>query len=259
MSVLSCLTKLSTDITIDDYERNKIDISINNLHRKLNIYLSNIETKFVFGSYDRKTILKRSKDPNSDVDFLVCFNDGINYKPQTLLTRLKNFAVANYSRSEIYQSSPTVVLDLSHIKFELVPSYKQWSTYFIPAPASNYMDWISTYPYQAKEDLDRKNRQNSHCIRKVVRLLKYWNVKNGKVYTSYELEKHICQVNYFLCMSLKDYFFHAVSNLFIYNSNYSKRAKVDRLKQIVNNTKNFESSGMNLTAEIEIGKAFLSN
>lgn len=256
MSVLTYLTQLSTDITIDDYERNRIDISINALHRKLNIHFSNIEIKFVFGSYDRKTILKRSKDPNSDVDFLVCFQDGNSFKPQTLLTRLKNFANDNYSRSEIYQSSPTVVLELNHIKFELVPSYSSWGTYYIPAPASNYMDWIATYPNRAKEELNSKNRQENYLIRKTVRLIKYWNVLNGKVYPSYELEQIVCQGNYFFCMSLKDYFFHVANTLPTYNLSYSKSQKVEKLKKIISDTKSYESSGMSVLAEFEIGKAF---
>ena len=125
MSVLSYLTDLSSSITIADWERNSIDTSINTLSTKLGNYFDNIATKFVFGSYDRRTILRRSKDSNSDVDFMVCFTDGNEWTPQTLMNRLKRFAEANYSKNEIYQSSPTIVLELSHIKFELVPAWQK--------------------------------------------------------------------------------------------------------------------------------------
>ena len=100
------------------------------LSTKLGNYFDNIASKFVFGSYDRRTILRRSKDSNSDIDFMVCFTDGNEWTPQTLMNRLKRFAEANYSKNEIYQSSPTIVLELSHIKFELVPA---WGTYNIPS------------------------------------------------------------------------------------------------------------------------------
>jgi hypothetical protein len=64
MSTLSHLQTVADSIKIPDWERNAIDTSISNLANKLNLYFNNIDTKFVFGSYDRKTILRRSKDPN---------------------------------------------------------------------------------------------------------------------------------------------------------------------------------------------------
>lgn len=256
MSVLSYLTALSSSITIADWERTSIDTSINTLSTKLGNYFDNIESKFVFGSYDRKTILRRSKDANSDVDYMVCFTDGADWTPQTLMNRLKRFAENNYSRNEIYQSSPTIVLELSRIKFELVPAYYTWGTYHIPAPASSYSTWINTYPHALKGQLNDKNRNNNYQIRKLVRLLKYWNVLNGKVYSSYELEKYILNKYYWFCTSLKDYFFQAVEELPTYNLPEYKMNKVERLKNIIKETKENESNGWNTLAEIEIKKAF---
>jgi predicted nucleotidyltransferase len=196
MSVLSYLTDLSSTITIANWERTTIDTSIDSLSGKLGDYFDNIQSKFVFGSYDRRTILRRSKDAESDVDFMVSFTDGSEWTPQTLMNRLKRFAENNYSKNEIYQSSPTVVLELSHIKFELVPAYHTWGAYHIPAPASSYMSWINTYPHALKGQLKDKNSNNNYKIRKLVRLLKYWNVLNGRVYSSYELEKFIIDKNF---------------------------------------------------------------
>ena len=92
----------------------------------------NIEEKFNFGSYTRVTILQRKADEESDVDYMVVFDNSNNYTPQTFLDRLKRFAETKYSTSEIYQSSPTIVLELNNIKFELVPAYKNLATYYIP-------------------------------------------------------------------------------------------------------------------------------
>ncbi len=142
MSVLTHLLDTSEAVKIQEWERLLIDTSISTLSFKLVRHFNNIESRFVFGSYDRKTILRRSKDPDSDVDYMVIFKDGSNYKPQTLMTRLKSFAEANYLKNEIYQSSPTVVLELGHIKFELAPAYESWGTIYIPAPSSNFIDWI---------------------------------------------------------------------------------------------------------------------
>ncbi|SDI27334.1 SMODS domain-containing nucleotidyltransferase [Winogradskyella thalassocola] len=253
MSVLSYLTDLSSSITIADWERNSIDTSINTLSTKLGNYFDNIASKFVFGSYDRRTILRRSKDSNSDIDFMVCFTDGNEWTPQTLMNRLKRFAVANYSKNEIYQSSPTIVLELSHIKFELVPA---WGTYNIPAPASSYTTWIGTYPLTFKGQLNDKNRDNNYQIRKLIRLLKYWNVMNYKVYSSYELEKYVIDKYFYFCTNLKDYFYLAVEGLPTYDLPEYKKAKVERLKNIVKSTKENENGGWYALAEIEIKKAF---
>src|SRR5690606_40140815 len=57
----------------------------------------------------RGTILPRSMDEQSDIDYMVVFSDG-SATPQTYLNRLKTFVEKRYGSSEIYQSSPTIVL-----------------------------------------------------------------------------------------------------------------------------------------------------
>jgi predicted nucleotidyltransferase len=256
MSVLTYLTDTANSITIADWERNSINTSINSLSTKLSNYFSNIQSKFVFGSYDRKTILRRSRDPNSDVDFMVSFTDGADWTPQTLMNRLKRFAEENYSKNEIYQSSPTIVLELGHIKFELVPAYYTYGQYHIPAPVSSYTTWIPSYPNAMRSQLNDKNNANNYQIRKLVRLLKYWNVKNGKVYSSFELEKYVLDKYFFYCSNLKEYFFQAVEGLNTYNLPYYKESKVNSLKSIVSQTKKYETDNMPYSAESEIKKAF---
>ncbi|MGJ8715771.1 MAG: SMODS domain-containing nucleotidyltransferase [Maribacter stanieri] len=256
MSVLTYLTATASTITIADWERNSIDTSINSLSNKLSNYFTNIESKFVFGSYERKTILRRSKDPNSDVDYMVSFTDGSDWTPQTLMNRLKRFAEANYLKNQIYQSSPTIVLELGHIKFELVPAYHTYGQYHIPAPASSYSTWIASYPNAMRSQLNDKNSNNNYQIRKLVRLLKYWNVKNGKVYSSYNMEKYVLDKNFFFCTNIKDYFYQAVEGLSSYGLPYYKESKVNALKTIVINTKQYESDNMPFSAESEIKKAF---
>jgi len=255
MSVLTHLQNTADAVKIQDPERDNIDISIGNLSNKLGQYFDNLESKFVFGSYDRKTILKRSTDPNSDVDYMVVFNDGSEWTPQTLMNRLKKFAEAKYSRSEIYQSSPTVVLELNHIKFELAPAYKSWGIIYIPAPASEYINWISTDPSAIKTQLNEKNRNNNYQIRKLMRILKYWNVLNGKVYTSFELEKYIIDKSFWLCTTLKDYFYIAVEGLPTYGLPTYKKQKAEKLQEIVSETKRLELAGMPNSAELELKKA----
>lgn len=254
MSVLTYLQNTVSAIKIAEWERTSIDTSINTLSRKLGNHFNNLNSKFIFGSYDRRTILRRSKDPNSDVDYMVVFTDGANYQPQTLMTRLKTFAEANYTRNEIKQSSPTIVIELSSIKFELVPAYVSWGTYYIPAPASSYTNWISSNPSGIKTELDSKHRLNNYIIKDLIQLLKYWNVKNGKVYSSYEIERYVLDKLFFRCTSLKDYFYNAVEGMSTIGLPLYKSNKVSTLKRIVVETKLYESKGMLLTAESHIKK-----
>lgn len=254
MSVLTHLQETVTAIKIADWERTAIDTSISTLSTKLGNHFNNLHSKFVFGSYDRRTILRRSKDANSDVDYMVVFNDGADYKPQTLMTRLKTFAESNYSKNEIYQSSPTIVLELGHIKFELAPAYVSWGTYYIPAPASSYSDWISTNPSGMKTDLENKHKDNNYVIRDLIQILKYWNVNNGKVYSSYELERYILDKSFWFCTNLKEYFYSAVEGLSTWNLPDYKKTKVENLKTISANAKKYEADGMPNTAETEIKK-----
>lgn len=256
MSVLSYLTDLSNNLKIQDQERNNIDRSINNLSSKIDYRMINVQRKFVFGSYDRKTILKRYYDLNSDVDYMIVFSDGHIYSPQTMMNRIRSFAQSNYSRSEIYQSSPTIVLELNHIKFELIPAYESWGTLYIPAPSSDFNKWTPTNPQGIKNTLNLKNQSNNYLIRKLVRLLKYWNVKNGKIYSSFELENFIINNNYWFCTNLKEYLYQAVENLPIYSLPFYKQQKVSRLKDVISKVKELDRTGYVFTAEENIKKEF---
>jgi hypothetical protein len=256
MSVLTHLQDTASALKIADWERGPIDTSISTLSTKLGNYFTNLSSKFVFGSYDRSTILRRSKDANSDVDYMVVFTDGANFQPQTLMNRLKIFAEAKYAKNEIYQSSPTIVLELSRIRFELAPAYLNCgTTYYIPAPSSSYSTWISTNPTGMKTDLDNKQRDNNYLIRDLIQLLKYWNVKNDKVYSSFELERYVLDKYFFFCTNLKDYFYQSVEGLPTLNLPSYKSSKVATLKQIVVNTIKYEADNMPITAEMEIKKA----
>lgn len=59
----------------DSKEIEKIDRSLKNLLGNLDKALDNrIKRRFVFGSYDRDTILPRTYDNNSDIDLMIVFN-----------------------------------------------------------------------------------------------------------------------------------------------------------------------------------------
>jgi hypothetical protein len=148
MSVQSFLDDLASKLVIKEDEKLKINTSISTLSNRISSYFGSlISDQFKFGSYTRGTILPRKADSHSDIDYMIVFNNPYKYKPQTFLNHLKSFVEAYYQKSEIYQSYPTIALELQHIKFELVPATKDWwGTLRIPSPSNVYEDWITTDP-----------------------------------------------------------------------------------------------------------------
>jgi tRNA nucleotidyltransferase (CCA-adding enzyme) len=153
MSVLSHLTKRASDAVLSGTEKDSISKSISTLKNRIDSYFgSDVTNHFQFGSSTRGTILPRSMDGHSDIDYMVIFKDD-GSKPQTFLNRLKRFVDYYYSRSEIYQSSPTIVLELNHIKFELVPAKEVWGQKYIPDGKG---DWMTTNPNDFNDTLTEK-------------------------------------------------------------------------------------------------------
>jgi len=65
-----------------------------------------IKQHFRFGSSTRGTILPRSMDEHSDIDYMIVFSDN-TATPQTYLNRLKAFVEKRYGSSEIYPARPS--------------------------------------------------------------------------------------------------------------------------------------------------------
>ena len=259
MSVLSYLDNLASTAILDDDEKSSIETSISTLQTRLNNYfLDELKEHFEFGSSTRGTILPRNMDSESDIDYMIVFDDD-TYKPQTYLDKLKRFAEAKYSTSEIYQSSPTVVLNLNHIKFELVPAIDKgfygYHSYYIPAKASDINDWIPTDPNGFNETLTQKNQYNNCKIKPMIRLVKYWNANRGHLFYSFLKEKDIVDKYYYNCSNVKDYFFDYMLSMPDSGYQYQKTTdEVKRAKKIINQVKEYENSGYPVTAENEIKK-----
>ncbi|PSF33877.1 nucleotidyltransferase [Aphanothece hegewaldii CCALA 016] len=258
MSVLSYLENLASLLNMAERESINIDRSINTLHTRLGNRFSTdqLKERFRFGSSVRRTMLPRNADPNSDVDYMVVFDNTLNYKPQTFMSYLKKFAEIYYSRSEIYQSSPTVVLVLGHIKFDLVPSYRNWNNLYIPAPRTHYNDWMITDPLSFNDTIEKVNKNTNFLFKPMIRLLKYWNASNSYIYESYTLEQKMTNTSFYFCHNLKDYLFSAIDSLNIWDLPSYQHQKVERAKQIIKNVRQYEQDGKSIFAELEIKKLF---
>lgn len=260
MSVNSHLTDTAAKLIVTDNERSVIDGHVTALRNKLDSYFAAgvVSEKFAFGSYTRKTLMPRKADDNSDVDFMIVFSY-TSYKPATYLTWLRDFAKEKY-KSETYQDHPTIVLELSKIKLELVPAINRtYDDYQIPAPSSAYNDWINTHPTAFGTKVTEKNTVEKSMIRRLIRLMKYWNAKNGYPYSSFELENLIVGHWYFNCQTLWDYVNSFVAGLGTYGK--SKADKITMLKDTCSKAKTLEQGSYLVAAdptgaETEIKKAF---
>jgi predicted nucleotidyltransferase len=198
MNANGYLTRIAIQAHVRELEDINIRRSLESLQGKIALHFQGtiltgkpVRKHFAFGSFTRGTMLPRSMDPQSDIDYMVVFSDS-EAKPQAYLDRLRRFVEARYPRSEIAQSTPTIVLSLNHIRFELVPAIEGiWGGLRIPTRSSGYQTWQDTEPNTFNESLTEKNKSNGNQIKPLIRVLKYWNARNGYPFESYQLERQI--------------------------------------------------------------------
>lgn len=255
MSILSYLTDLSSKLVLTLEER--VSIACSQGYLKTNLgrwsHSSDILDQQVFGSYDRETILPRKYDEDSDVDYMIVFKNPNNLQPETFRTWLKKFATDYYSRSEVYLDYPTTVLELNHIKFELVPAIQPyWGAYMIPDNTTIYSKWQSTNPFSLKTSITEANKINN-SIRPLIRIMKYWNVLNGKPYASHELEEKITQIRFWYSKNLEECFYFFVEALMVdYSMSQTHKNAVNNLKNHARQAQYYKRMGLNPLAENEI-------
>lgn len=256
MSVLSFLTDTASNAVLSSTEQSSIATSISTLQNRMGLHFANgvIKQHFRFGSSTRGTILPRSMDDRSDIDYMIVFSEN-NATPQTYLNRLKTFVEKYYSSSDIRQSSPTIILELNHIKFDLVPATTTWlGELQIPNSSGG---WMTTNPNDFNSTLEAKNKEHKSLIKPTIRLFKYWNATAGFPFQSFEMEKWVCGLSFWFLSNQKDYFLAVIESL---NTSLSYSLwvnnEITRAKTIVANVRQHEKNDMLVTAENEIKKLF---
>lgn len=251
MSVLSHLQSMASAAVLSANENTSITRSISTLSTRLDSHFGNVIKRHLrFGSSVRGTILPRSMDEQSDIDYMIIFasNDAT---PQTHLNRLKTFAERNYSTSETKQSSPTIVLELNHIKFDLVPATETIWGLQIPNGSGG---WQTTDPTGFSQSLEQANKDNSSLLKPAIRLMKYWNARRGYIYDSFSLEKWMAGQSYWFCNNLRDYLFSAFEQLSASHSTQAGRDAIARAKALVTSIKDLERRELLGEAEREVRK-----
>lgn len=255
MSVNNYLKGLGSSLVLDSTEKANISTSVDTIDSRLSYYFgSSVEEIKIYGSYARGTILPRKADEKSDVDIMILFDNPYGYKPQSFLNKLKEFAEYYYSHSEIHQSSPTIVLELNHIKFELTPAYKSgYGLLYIP---KNSSEWMITDPDSFYSTLTQCNVNNNYIIKPIVRILKHWNIqKNNRNLESFELEQKIAtdlMYAYFSCASYTDYLKYALNKI-KYSTDYMC---VNKALNCIDEALDLEGDGYYYLAQRKIKEEF---
>ena len=146
---------------------------------------------------------------------------------------------------------------LNNIKFELVPAYKNWGTYYIPDGKGG---WMPTYPNDFNNTLTETNNNNSYKIKPLVRLIKHWNVNvNYRDLTSYRIEECIAnnmKYSYITCTSYTDYAKKAFNELKNLTYDASITNRINRAIEKIDKALEYENDGMPYSALSEIKKVF---
>lgn len=237
LSINGDLTSLSAEyyISMNSTEDKNITGSLSSLTSKLMGYFAN-DIKYIieFGSYKRGTLLPRKFDEYSDVDLMIIFNHHkINVNPNTYRNYLIDFCDKYYTRSAVYKSHPTVVLELIKLKYDLVPAYQttSWSNEVKTYIPKSDTEWMVTDPHGFNKILTDKNNTNRNSIKPLIRLMKVWNAKAGYPIESFELEKEIVNTSFYFLSSLEDYFFSFISNMSRHRNTTTASTKVSALKE----------------------------
>lgn len=252
MSVLSYLQRCASETLLDDQERQKIDRSIFNLKERLSAHFGEaIADQFRFGSTTRGTNLPRALDESSDVDYMVVFSDS-DKSPQTYLDRLRSFAEGMFPRSAVRQSHPSVVLELAHINFDLVPAIETWwHGLRIPDKAGS---WLQTDPHGFNEKLSSRNAECGNLLKPAIRIVKRWNAANQFVFDSYELERWIVSNWYPGCSNLTDYVFTIFDDMSESGGTQRDVQRIARARERVALICSLEATSQGTRAEREISK-----
>ncbi len=230
----------------------KIHNSVNYLTTNLASYFgTNLRIVKKFGSYTRGTILPRAYDKYSDIDLMVVFNreDHKNVTLGSLRQHLIKFAKARYSSSISFRDQPVVVMELGHIRYDLVPtiitSYgNTWATTYIPQD-DNY--WQSTDPDGFNGILTAANVRYGSLVKPIIRLMKAWNAKVDYPLRSFVLEQEIAAMN-FSGDNYESGFFYAIDQLRQYGYSQNVQNKIMALKKNAERVKNALAAGRDITA-----------
>lgn len=256
MDINTYLTNLSKQLALTASEKEKIDKSLDYLIGKVwSVFRDKLISVAAFGSYDRGTMLSNTIAKDSDVDVMITFKAN-EFQPETYLKQLRNFGETTYPRSEVSPEHPTIMVDLQHIRFELVPAYIEERAFvndklMIPASPGKDIRWIETDPEAFKTSLIQKNKEKKGQTIQIIKILKYWNALNNYPFKPYTLEKVAVNENV-SGANIKEFFYDFVNEFSDYEMTTEGKKAFESLKEGVRKLKALEKENISEFIETSI-------
>lgn len=166
----------------------------------------------VMGSWERDTSLPAAMDPEEDIDVLVVFRER-GHLPEHYLRLLHEFVQLHYPKSAIEFQDGILRLKLLQSRLRLVPAHESLTGMQIPGGGRS---WVRIDPAAELRQLTEKDAQHDGLILPVVRLSKYWNVRNGRVFGTWEMEQKVVNHRFaYAGKNLKAYWFDFMRSLIV--------------------------------------------
>ncbi len=260
-TLLQSINDLIENISVTDRQEANIEASFENLKTSLTKKESELSVKEVFlnGSYERDTIIR----PLDDVDLFAvideseyCIN-GVDPKPQTVLTNFKNYlnGLADY-KDKVKQDRPCVTVVLSDKNFDVLPSLRKSGALYIPNEALD--GWIFTDPKTHSKSLSDVHKRRSYRVKNVVKAVKYWKRENKQNIPSFHVEE--VAINTFNLYDFTNYeegirlwFNHAEG--FLSSGKFKSYDEYDKVKSKIRAVKDKLNEAKKLNDEKKIAEA----
>lgn len=254
------LSEQLKNLSVSTEEAEKMRASCDYLIGKIyEQFREKIDEVKVFGSYGRGTFLPQAIDPSSDVDLLVVFKDN-EYQPATMLKHLQLFADKIYPRSDVSPDYPAVVLQLNHVRFDLVPAYWERNTFtvddlLIPAPRSKDVKWIATHTDTLLQNFKEKDKEEEGMMVPLLKLIKYLNHLHNKPFEGHMLEGFAISRSY-PRKNLSEYVLEFIGDISSSNCNQNQTLFIQQLKECRKNILHLQNGNLNHYALMELKQLF---
>lgn len=260
-TLLQSISDLIENISVTDRQEANIEASFQNLKTCLTKEESGLSVKEVFlnGSYERDTIIR----PLDDVDLFAVIDEseycvnGVDPKPQTVLTNFKNYlnGLADY-KDKVKQDRPCVTVVLSDKNFDVLPSLRKSGALYIPNEALD--GWIFTDPKTHTSSLYEVHKRRSNRVKNVVKAIKYWKRENKQNIPSFHVEE--VAINVFNLYDFTNYeegirlwFNHAEG--FLNSGKFKSYDEYDKVKSKIRSAKDKLNEAKKLNDEKKVAEA----
>lgn len=145
------------------------------------------EPAITVGSYARGSIIRIERD----IDILAPLNystykETYDNDPQAFLYMVRDSLNKEFGSTSVSSKKVAVKLDFSSITVDVVPCFRRdGGGFFMPDGSGN---WMATNPIFHTIFMNQANNQHDAKLRPLVKLMKFWNIRNGHHLSSLHVE-----------------------------------------------------------------------